>query len=75
MKKVPASHFKTHCLALMDDVLETGEPIIVTKRGKPVVQVIPVDEPVQILGRLKGIFKVTGNITDPAIPPEDWELD
>ncbi len=75
MKTVPAAKFKAQCLALMDDILETGEPIVVTKRGKPVVRVMPVEQPVQILGRLRGLFEVRGNITDPAIPPEDWDQD
>lgn len=75
MKKMSAADFKTHCLSVMDDVAESGEPIVVTKRGKPVVRVMSVEEPIQILGRLQGLFEVRGNITDPAIPPEDWDQD
>lgn len=35
MKTVSATEFKAHCLRLMDEVSRTGEPIEVTKRGKP----------------------------------------
>ena len=37
----PAGNFKTHCLRLMETVARTGKPILVTKRGKPLVEVIP----------------------------------
>ncbi len=36
-----ASRFKAHCFRLMEDVVATGEPLIVTKRGRPVVRVVP----------------------------------
>ena len=43
MKKrtIPAGQFKAECLKLIDQVADTREPLIVTKRGKPVVEVIP----------------------------------
>lgn len=76
MKKVSAAQFKAQCLALMDDVRDTGEAIIVTKRGKPVVQVTRVKtKPKRFIGRLVGIVEVTGDLLEPAVRPEDWELD
>ena len=42
MKQMRASVFKARCLAVMDAVQATGEPVIVTKRGKPVVKVVPI---------------------------------
>ena len=50
---VNASHFKASCLALMDQVAETGRPLVVTKRGKPVVRVVPIDEPVSLSGSVR----------------------
>jgi prevent-host-death family protein len=43
MKQVPAEAFKARCLAVMKKVQMTGEPVIVTKRGAPVVKVVPVE--------------------------------
>jgi prevent-host-death family protein len=43
-KVIPAGEFKARCLALMDEVAETREPIVVTKRGKPVVRILPAEE-------------------------------
>ena len=76
MKKMPASTFKAKCLAVMDQVCASGETVVVTKRGRAMVKVVPVDENAeQFLGRLQGVFKVKGKITDPILAPEDWEVD
>ncbi len=40
-RSIPAGQFKTHCLALLDEVQASGEEIIVTKRGKPVARIVP----------------------------------
>ena len=42
--EITATSFKARCLALLDDVAETGAELIVTKRGKPVARVSLVDE-------------------------------
>ncbi len=44
MKTIPAGQFKTHCLSLLDQVAITREPLIVTKRGNPVAQLLPVSQ-------------------------------
>lgn len=57
-REIPASEFKAKCLALLDEVAETKETLVVTKRGKPVAQIVPAEEPRSLLGT------VTYNITD-----------
>jgi prevent-host-death family protein len=47
---VPASVFKAKCLAMLDDVAESRTPIIVTKHGRPVAKVVPIDDPVSTMG-------------------------
>jgi prevent-host-death family protein len=42
MRTIKASEFKAKCLKLMDEVAETGEPLLITKSGKPVAQLGPV---------------------------------
>jgi prevent-host-death family protein len=49
-KTVPAGQFKARCLALLDRVAETGEEIVVTKRGKPVARVVPAELPQGLIG-------------------------
>jgi prevent-host-death family protein len=75
MRKIGAGEFKTHCLTLMEDVRSTREPLIITKRGKPVAKLVPVErENDDFIGRLKGIMKIVGDIESPVGPPEDWEV-
>ena len=40
-KRIPAGQFKAKCLALLDEVAETGQELVVTKRGKPVAKLVP----------------------------------
>lgn len=42
MKTVGIFEAKTHFTALCDEVLRTGQPTMVSKRGKPLVLVTPV---------------------------------
>jgi prevent-host-death family protein len=75
MKQMRASAFKARCLAVMDDVQATGEPVIVTKRGKPVVKVVPVKpENDDIFGFMAGKFKIVGDIESPVIPLKQWKI-
>ncbi len=50
MRTIPAARFKAQCLKLLDDVAETGETIVVTKRGKPVARLEPIEEPRSLKG-------------------------
>ncbi len=50
---IPAGEFKTRCLALLDEVSQTGKTLVVTKRGKPVARVVPVEEPRGLLHSVK----------------------
>jgi prevent-host-death family protein len=75
MKQMPASAFKARCLAIMDDVQATGEPVVVTKRGKPVVKVIPVrPEKDDIFGCMASKVKIVGDIESPVVPLKAWKI-
>jgi prevent-host-death family protein len=75
MKQMRASAFKARCLAVMDDIQATGEPVIVTKRGKPVVKVIPIKpENDDIFGSMAGEFEIVGDIESPVVPPSHWKI-
>jgi len=75
MKQMRASTFKAQCLAVMDDVQATGEPVIVTKRGKPVVKVIPIKpEKDDIFGFMAGKAEIIGDIESPVVPLKDWKI-
>jgi prevent-host-death family protein len=74
MKTMPAGEFKMRCLKIMDQVQKTREPLVITKRGKPVAKLVPVDNSGSgIFGCLKGVVKIVGDIESPVVSPEDWE--
>ena len=75
MKQMRASVFKARCLSVMNDVQATGEPVIVTKRGKPVVKVVPAEpEKGDVLGFMAGEFEIVGDIESPVVPPSHWKI-
>ncbi|MGA2355765.1 MAG: type II toxin-antitoxin system Phd/YefM family antitoxin [Terriglobales bacterium] len=74
MKKIAAGEFKARCLALMEDVRSTREPLVITKRGKPVAKLVPIeDKKDDWIGRLNGKMRIVGDIESPVVPLEDWE--
>ena len=72
--QIAAGAFKTHCLGLMDQVFENHCTFIVTKRGKPVAKLVPVDDVVKpVFGFLKGHAHIQGDII--ASTDEKWDAD
>lgn len=72
MKKIAAGSFKAHCLAILDEVQAKRETIVITKRGKPVAKLSPIEKQADdIYGFMKGKIKIVGDIVSP-LPPEDW---
>ena len=62
-----ASEFKAKCLAVMDEVAESGQGVVVTKNGKPLVELVPhkVKTKRGLLGILKGDLVIKGDIMSP----------
>ena len=72
MRTIKASEFKAKCLKLMDEVAETGEPVVITKSGKPVARLVPLQErPKSLWGAHKGLIEIKGDIISPI--DVDWE--
>jgi prevent-host-death family protein len=75
MKKMAAGVFKVHCLAVMDEVQAKRQAVLITKRGKPVAKLVPVEiekEKDDIFGFFKGKGTITGDVVSPALTPEEW---
>ena len=79
MRSIAAGEFKAKCLAILDEVNATGEPVIVTKRGKPVARV---DVPFQsksesadsIFGCLSGMAMIAegADLITSEFDDEEW---
>ncbi len=75
MQTIKASEFKAKCLALMDEVARTGEPILITKNGKPVAELHrprPARAPT-LIGLHKGQIEILGDIMQP-VDVEAWDV-
>jgi prevent-host-death family protein len=69
-RTISATRFKAKCLALLDEVAESGETLVITKRGKPVARVEPVEPPASLAGSVT--FLVSDEeLIAPLYP--DWE--
>lgn len=68
-RKVGAGEFKAKCLALLDEVSETGRHVLVTKRGRPVAEVVPVEE----TPSLEGSIVAEGDLISPI--EESWTIE
>ena len=87
VRTIKASEFKAKCLALMDEVAESGEEIVITKRGKQVAKLTPCrDIPTTLFGaggpirsrgapwgRYRDIIQIQGDIISPV--DVEWEAE
>lgn len=73
---ISVSDFKATCLAVLERVRRTGRPVLITKRGEPLAQVLP-PSPATVgaswLGAMRGTGRVVGDLVPPAAEPEEWE--
>ncbi len=75
MRTMAAAKFKAHCLAVMDEVQVRREPVLVTKNGKPVAKLVPLDleeNPLAVF-RFPAGGRIVGDILSPL--HSDEELD
>jgi prevent-host-death family protein len=73
MKKMAAGVFKANCLAVMDAVQAKRESVVITKHGKPVAKLVPLNAEVdEIYDFLAGKGAITGDVVSPALSSEEW---
>ena len=75
MRCLEGSELQARCLAILDEVARTGEPVTILKQGRPVARLLPasVSEAMHPQLTLKGAFEIIGDIVEPAVPTEYWE--
>lgn len=70
---IAAGDFKARCLKLLDEVAETGEPLVITKHGKAVAKLVPMPPDQELFGALAGSVLAEGDILSPL--DNDWDAD
>jgi prevent-host-death family protein len=83
-RTIAAGEFKAMCLRIMDEVNETGLSLVVTKRGQPVMRVVPFmggkknsKRKDSIFGRLIGVMEIVGDpegLIKPVFALEDYDM-
>jgi prevent-host-death family protein len=76
MEEIAISKFKATCLAVLEKVRRTRKPILVTRFGEPVAEVLPPPprpRPERWLGALASTGEIKGDIISPALDERDWE--
>jgi len=70
-----AASFKAQCLRVMDRVSRRREEVVITKKGKPVAKLVPVEDhgARDVFGCLAGEMEITGDVLSPVDSAEDWE--
>lgn len=77
MRSINASEFKAKCLAILDEVKRTGEPVTILKRGRPVAQLVPAVhvKAEYAQAALRGSVRILGDVMEPLLPADDWEAE
>jgi len=75
MRKMAISRFKATCLSVVEDVRRTGVPVRITKRGKPVPDVVPIIAPGKktCIGAMRGSMEIVGDIVGPIRAFGEWD--
>ncbi len=76
MISMPISKFKATCLAVLEKVRQTGEPVLITKRGAPVAEIVPASRPSsgrRDLGAFADRIQFSGDVVSPATSAKEWE--
>ena len=70
------SQFKATCLAVLERVRQTGQPVLVTRRGEPVAEVVPPSTPVPAvwMGSARGSGEILDDLVAPAVDPAGWDV-
>ena len=76
MEQIAISTFKATCLAILQRVSKTRKPVLVTRFGKPVAEVVPPAQSRRLahwIGSMAGSARIAGDIVSPAAPESDWQ--
>lgn len=75
-KTVSATQFKSACLKLIDAMQRDHEQVVVTRHGKPVAKLVPVEtdeERLSLFGVMQDTIHYEDDLIEPVADPSEWE--
>jgi antitoxin (DNA-binding transcriptional repressor) of toxin-antitoxin stability system len=74
-RRIDAAVFEADCLRILDEVARNGESVMVTRRGCPIAEIVPVDRRKRrsIIGAMRGTVLRCDHPFHPAIEPTEWQ--
>ena len=76
--EISAVKFRINCFKILDQIKLTHREVIITKRGKPIAKLVHIAQPNEkdpLLGSMEGLVETIGDLTEPIIDSDAWELD
>jgi len=76
--EINAAKFRTNCFKILDQVKVTHKEVVITKRGKPIAKLVYFarqNDKDPLLGSMEGLVETIGDLTEPVIDSDAWELD
>jgi prevent-host-death family protein len=75
MRQIPTSVFKASCTKILSEIQSTHEPVVITKRGIPLVKVVPAEsQDAGLFGFMAGEFDIVGDVESPVFLLKDSEV-
>ena len=76
--EISAAEFRANCFKILDNIKLTHKEVIITKRGKPIAKLTHVAQQKEkdpLFGSMEGLVETMGDLTEPVIGADEWELD
>ena len=76
MKEIQLSNFQKNIYSIIDTVIHSHQPVLISDKGKLLVKIVPLSyhEQDSWLGCMKGTGKITGDIISPAEDTDNWKV-
>lgn len=76
METISVSRFKATCLAVLQRVKRTGKPVLITRFGEPVAELVPPSPQASKsdwLGSMEGRAQLLGDVVGPVLEGDAWK--
>ena len=76
IETISVSRFKATCLAVLQRVKRTGKPVLITRFGEPVAELVPPSpqaSKADWLGSMEGRAQLLGDVVGPALEGDAWK--